>query len=328
MTEKVDMDKQTDSKEPGKWEKELIEKLASASLNEQRRARRWGILFKFLTFAYLITLLVLWMPDKFPDAGLTPGTKHTAVVEVKGVIADDMEASADNIITSLRKAFEDSNTKGVILRINSPGGSAVQSRYVYDEIRRLREKYSEIPLYAVVTDLCASGGYYMAVAADRIYVDKASIVGSIGVLMNSFGFVEAMEKVGVERRLITAGAHKGIMDPFSPVDAFDEEHVEKMLARIHQQFIDAVKEGRGDRLKENEDIFSGLFWTGEESIELGLADELGSSSYVAREVIEAEEIVDFTSKEDFMERFAKRIGAGAAANLSSFWGVNGNLQLR
>jgi protease-4 len=323
------MDKQNESGEPGRWEKELIQKLASGSLNEQRRARRWGILFKFLTFAYLIALLVIWMPDKFLDTSLTPGSKHTAVVEVKGVIADDMEASADNIITSLRKAFEDSNTKGVILRVNSPGGSAVQSRYVYDEIRRLREKYPDIPLYAVVTDLCASGGYYMAVAADKIYVDKASIVGSIGVLMNSFGFVEAMEKVGVERRLITAGVHKGIMDPFSPVDSFDQDHVEKMLARIHQQFIEAVREGRGDRLKEeDEEIFSGLFWTGEESIELGLADELGSSSYVAREVIEAEEIVDFTSKEDFMERFAKRIGAGAAASLSSFWGVNGNLQLR
>jgi len=328
MTEKDDMEKQTDDREPGKWEKDLIQKLASASLNEQRRARRWGIFFKFLTFAYLVTLLVIWMPSTFLDTGLTPGGKHTAVVEVKGVIADDKEASADNIISSLRKAFEDTNTKGVILRVNSPGGSAVQSRYVYDEIRRLREKYPDTPLYAVVTDLCASGGYYMAVAADKIYVDKASIVGSIGVLMNSFGFVDAMEKLGVERRLITAGGHKGIMDPFSPVDSFDEQHVRGMLGRIHQQFIEAVREGRGDRLKENEEIFSGLFWTGEESIELGLADELGSSSYVAREVIEAEEIVDFTSEEDFMERFAKRIGAGAAASLSSFWGMNGNIQLR
>ena len=322
------MEKQTDDREPGKWEKDLIQKLASASLNEQRRARRWGIFFKFLTFAYLVTLLVIWIPNTILDTGLTPGGKHTAVVEVKGVIADDEEASADNIISSLRKAFEDTNTKGVILRVNSPGGSAVQSRYVYDEIRRLREKYPDTPLYAVVTDLCASGGYYMAVAADKIYVDKASIVGSIGVLMNSFGFVEAMKKVGVERRLITAGAHKGIMDPFSPLDSFDEQHVREMLGQIHQQFIDAVKEGRGDRLKEDERIFSGLFWTGEESIKLGLADELGSSSYVAREVIEAEEIVDFTSEEDLMERFAKRIGAGAASSLSSFWGTNGNVQLR
>jgi len=322
------MEKQTDDREPGKWEKDLIQKLASASLNEQRRARRWGIFFKFLTFAYLVTLLVLWMPNTFLDTGLTPGGKHTAVVEVKGVIADDQEASADNIISSLRKAFEDTDTKGVILRVNSPGGSAVQSRYVYDEIRRLREKYPDTPLYAVVTDLCASGGYYMAAAADRIYVDKASIVGSIGVLMNSFGFVDAMEKLGVERRLITAGAHKGIMDPFSPVDSFDEQHVREMLGQIHQQFIEAVREGRGDRLKEDERIFSGLFWTGEQSIELGLADELGSSSYVAREVIEAEEIVDFTSEEDLMERFAKRIGAGAAASLSTFWGVDGSIQLR
>ncbi|MCP3867508.1 MAG: S49 family peptidase [Gammaproteobacteria bacterium] len=328
MNEKDELEKETDNREPGKWERELVRKLAFSSLNEQRRARRWGIFFKFLTFSYLLALLVIWMPDVFPDASLTPSSEHTAVVELKGVISAETDASADNVISSLRNAFEDSNTKGVILRINSPGGSPVQSGYINDEIGRLREKYPDIPFYAVVTDICASGGYYIAVAADKIYVDKASIVGSIGVLMNGFGFVEGMEKLGVERRLLTSGAHKGIMDPFSPVDKFDQAHMQALLSRIHQQFIDAVKEGRGERLKQDDQIFSGLFWTGEESIKLGLADELGSSSYVAREVIGAEEIVEFSTKKDLLERFAKRVGAGVAASLSTMWGIQGGYQFR
>jgi len=247
---------------------------------------------------------------------------------LKGIIADDAEASADNIIGSLREAFEDEKTKGVILRINSPGGSPVQAGYVNDEITRLREKYPDTPLYAVVTDICASGGYYIAAAADKIYVDKASIVGSIGVLMNGFGYVEGMEKLGIERRLMTAGEHKGIMDPFSPLKDYDQQYIAGMLNKIHQQFIDTVKQGRGDRLKDDEEIFSGLFWTGEESIELGLADELGSSSYVAREVIGAEDIVDYTTTEDLIERFAKRVGAGAASTLARIWGVGQGPELR
>ncbi|MEJ1364033.1 MAG: signal peptide peptidase SppA [Candidatus Sedimenticola sp. (ex Thyasira tokunagai)] len=303
------------------WERELLEKLASSSITEQQRARRWGIFFKLLTFAYLATLLLLWMPDKLPETSLAGDEGHTALVEIKGVIADDSEASADNIISGLRSAFEDEETKGVVLRINSPGGSAVQSGYINDEIRRLKEKYEDIPVYAVVTDMCASGGYYVAAAADKIYVDKASIVGSIGVLMGTFGFEKGMEKLGVERRLITAGEHKAILDPFSPLKDEERLHVEGMLDQVHQQFIAAVKEGRGDRLKVDDKIFSGLFWSGEESIKLGLADELGSSSYVAREVIKAETIVDFTPAEDLVERFAKRIGAGAASFLTNLSGI-------
>jgi len=303
------------------WERDLLKELATASLKEQRRARRWGIFFKLLGFAYLTVLLVLWLPDKLPDTGLKPGGKHTAVVEVKGVIASDSEASADKVIGSLRNAFEDPKTKGVILRINSPGGSPVQSGYINDEIIRLKKKYPDTPVYAVVTDLCASGGYYIAVAADKIYVDKASVVGSIGVLMNGFGFVGSMDKLGVDRRLVTAGENKAIFDPFSPLKPTDVAHMQKMLERIHQQFIDTVKAGRGERLKESKEIFSGLFWTGEESIELGLADALGSSSYVAREVIGAEELVDFTEKEDMLERFAKRLGAGATASLTQILGA-------
>ncbi|MES9905517.1 MAG: signal peptide peptidase SppA [Sedimenticola sp.] len=302
------------------WERELLEKLASSSISEQRRARRWGIFFKLLTFAYLITLLLLWMPDKLPETSLGDDKGHTALVEIKGVIADDSEAGADNVISGLRSAFEDEETKGIILRINSPGGSAVQSGYIYDEIGRLKEKYEDIPVYAVVTDMCASGGYYVAVAADKIYVDKASIVGSIGVLMGGFGFEKGMEKLGIERRLLTAGEHKAILDPFSPLKEDERLHIEGLLDQVHQQFIAAVKEGRGDRLKVNEKIFSGLFWSGEESIKLGLADELGSSSYVAREVIKAETIVDFTPAEDLVERFAKRIGAGAASFLTNLSG--------
>lgn len=303
------------------WEQGLVTALASESIKEQRRSRRWGVFFKLLTFAYLITLLVLWMPDELPDTGLSGDDGHTALVEVKGVISDDSEASADNIITGLREAFEDKDTKGVILRINSPGGSAVQSGYINDEIRRLKKEHADIPVYAVVTDMCASGGYYIAVAADQIYVDKASIVGSIGVLMSTFGFEKGMEKLGVERRLLTAGEHKGILDPFSPLKESERQHIQVMLDSIHQQFISVVKEGRGDRLKQDEKIFSGLFWSGEKSIELGLADGLGSSSYVARELIKAEEIVDFTPADDLVERFAKRIGAGAAAFISNVSGL-------
>lgn len=310
------------------WEREVLKELATASLKEQRKTRRWGIFFKLFAFAYLTILLVLWLPDKLPDTSLKPGSKHTAVIAIKGVIASDGEASADNIISSLRKAFKDNGTKGVILRINSPGGSPVQSGYINDEINRLKRKHPDIPVYAVVTDLCASGGYYIAVAADKIYVDKASIVGSIGVLMNGFGFVGSMEKLGVERRLLTAGENKAVFDPFSPLKPGDVAHMKAMLDRIHVQFIDAVKAGRGERLKESDELFSGLFWTGEESIKLGLADDLGSSSYVAREVIGAEDIVDFTASEDLLERFAKRLGAGAASSLAWIMGLEAGPSLR
>jgi len=327
-TDKQGDQEQARAGDSGRWEQKLVQKLAFSALNEQRRTRRWGIFFKFLMFAYLLTLLVLWFPDPLGQSGLKSASEHTAVIDIKGVIADDAEASADNVINGLRDAFDDPGTKGVILRINSPGGSPVQAGYINDEIRRLRKKYPKIPLHAVVTDMCASGGYYIAAAADKIYVDKASIVGSIGVLMNGFGFADAMAKLGIERRLMTAGEHKGIMDPFSPVSEFDKSHIDKLLKTIHQQFIDTVKQGRGDRLKQDDLIFSGLFWTGEESIELGLADALGGSSYVAREVIKAEELVDFTYEEDIFERLAKRIGAGAASSMAAILGIDNGQRIR
>ncbi len=309
------------------WEKEVIEEIALSSIKEKRRARRWGIFFKLLYFIVLLAFLGVLMPDGLQEARLADG-KHTAVVDINGVIADDAKASADNVINGLRNAFKNKNTKGVILRINSPGGSPVQAGYINDEIVRLKEKYPSIKVYAVVTDICASGGYYIAVAADQIYVDKASIVGSIGVVMNGFGYVDTLGKLGVERRLLTAGDHKALMDPFSPQKEFDRAHLQKMLDRIHLQFIDTVKKGRGKRLKQDDQIFSGLFWTGEESITLGLADALGSSSYVAREIIGAENMVDFTKSEDVFELFAKRMGAGAATAISGVLGLGKGMDLR
>jgi len=311
---------------PG-WERRLVEELAREALREQRKARRWGVFFKLFTAAYLVVLLALWSVDGLHDAKL-PADKYTAVVKLEGLIADDKKANADNLISGLRDAFEDDKAKGVILRINSPGGSPVQAGMINDEIRRLRKKYPEKPIYAVVTDLCASGGYYVAVAADKIYVDKGSIVGSIGVLMNGFGFQEAMEDLGVERRLLTSGEHKGLFDPFSPLKEFDRNHLQGMLDNLHKQFINSVREGRGDRLKENDQIFSGLFWSGEQSIELGLADGLGSAGYVAREVIGAEEMKDFTHSEDLLDRIAQKVGAGASTALAEMAGFGVGPQVR
>jgi len=320
------LEKEAGSK--GDWHRELVEKLASDALIERRRARRWGIFFKFLTFAYLVTLLVALLPDSWSENAM--GTKdHTALVEIEGVIAGDKKASADNVVTGLRDAFEDKHTKAVILRINSPGGSPVQSSDIYNEILRLREKYPDIPLYAVVSDVCASGGYYVASAADKIYVNESSVIGSIGVLMNGFGFVDAMQELGVERRLMTAGEHKGILDPFSPLTEFDKEHAAKLLSGLHETFIEAVKAGRGDRLKgDDARLFSGLFWSGKEGIELGLADALGSAGYVAREVVGVEELVDFTAKDDPFERLAKRFGAAAGEALAKISGFDWGIQLR
>jgi protease-4 len=289
------------------WERSVIEKLAQSALDEQRKARRWGIFFKSLTFVYLFILLFAafgWLQGREPLPG-----DHTALVDLDGVISADSQANADNINQGLQDAFENKGTRGVILRINSPGGSPVQAGTINTEIRRLRDKFPEVPLYVVVEDICASGGYYVAVAADRIYVDKASIIGSIGVLMDGFGFTGTMDKLGVERRLLTAGENNGFLDPFSPVDPAQREYAKKMLGEIHQQFVDVVRKGRGKRLKEAPDTFSGLVWTGQKSIDLGLADALGSVDYVAREVIKAENIVDFTPRENIAERFAKRFGA-------------------
>jgi len=301
------------------WQQDLINRLALASLKEQRTARRWSIFFKLLMFVYLAVLLYLYSPSLELEPGAE--SKHTAMVELKGVIAADKEASADNIVEGLRNAFEAKNSAGVILRINSPGGSPVQSGYINDEIKRLRKKYPDKHLYAVVSDICASGAYYVASAADEIYADKASIVGSIGVRMDSFGFVDAMNKLGVERRLITAGEHKGFLDPFEPVKQKDMEQVQGMLDDIHQQFIDVVKTGRGERLKsDTPDLFSGYVWTGEQSVDIGLVDKLGSADYVAREVIGAETIVDYTPEEDWYERVSKKLGASIGEGIGQVLG--------
>jgi protease-4 len=320
------MESSDNNQNPEQWEKKFLQELAMSSLIEKRRARRWSIFFKTITviylFLFLMMLVGLLAPDEFQDAGLKKQAPHTALVNVNGMIMDEAEASADNVITGLRNAFKNKHAKGVIIRINSPGGTPVQAGYINDEILRLKEKHPDIPVYAVVRDVAASGGYYVAVAADEIYVDKASIVGSIGVLMNGFGFVDGMEKLGVERRLLTAGERKGINDPFSPMKEVDREHVQVLLDKMHQQFIDAVKKGRGDRLKPDDKIFSGLYWTGEESVELGLADGLGSASYVARELIKEEEIVDYSIAEDLLERFARKMGASAGNTLARIWGFS------
>ncbi|MEN8178934.1 MAG: signal peptide peptidase SppA [Pseudomonadota bacterium] len=321
---------QSSNSGPRKWERELLDKMVMASVVENRRSRRWGIFFKFLTFAYLFLLLAMLIWSDEWDVTQATLKEHTALVEVDGIIAPDSKASADKIVTGLRDAFKDKKTKAVILRLNTPGGSPVQSRYINEEITRLKKKHPKIPVYAVVVDMCASGGYYIAAAADKIYADQGSIVGSIGVLMNGFGFVEGMQNLGVERRLMTAGENKGIMDPFSPISEDDRAHLQSMLDQLHAQFIAKVKEGRGERLKVNEypEVFSGLFWSGEEAKEIGLIDAFGSSSYVAREVVGVEDIVDFTPEEDVWERFAERVGAGAAQAMARISGFGDSFQLR
>jgi protease-4 len=301
------------------WERSVLEKVALAAIQEQRRARQWGLLVKLLWLAlfFLIVAGALgWIGrgsggDKDANASSVGIGKHTAVVDVEGVIAPEGKASAERIIKGLNRAFKDSNTQGVIVRINSPGGSPVQAGYVNDEMRRLRAKYPNIPLYVVVQDLCASGGYYIAVGADKIFVDKASLVGSIGVIINGFGFTGTMEKLGVERRAYTSGENKDFLDPFAPENPAHKAYAQAMIGEIHQQFIATVKKGRGNRLKETPDMFSGLVWTGEKSVELGLADGLGSAETVARDVVKAEKLVNFTPEENVFERFSKTFGASA-----------------
>ncbi|TDJ16607.1 MAG: S49 family peptidase [Gammaproteobacteria bacterium] len=302
------MSEQQSSHHQAEFERALVNKIASEAITEQRRARRWSVFFKLFMVGYISIFTIYYLVGGIDGPSLG-GEKHTALIDISGIISADSEASADYIVSGLRAAFEDKNTAGIILRINSPGGSPVQAGYVNDEIYRLRDEYPDIPIYSVITDVCASGGYYIAAAADKIYADKASVVGSIGVIMSGFGFVDSIEKLGIERRLLHAGKNKGFLDPFSPLKAEDVEHVETLLTDIHQQFVDAVMKGRGDRLANDEKIFSGLIWTGEQSIALGLVDALGSAGYVAREVIGVEEIVDFTKRESFLDRFANEIGA-------------------
>jgi protease-4 len=319
------------------WERDLLNRLAFATLNEQRRARRWRIFFVFLFFIYLFLIYFTFQEANFDwleqtTEGVITGEKHTALIEINGVIDAEAEANADRIIAGLRRAFDDKDTAGVIIRINSPGGSPVQAGYINDEIKRLRAKHENIPVYAVATDLCASGGYYIAVAADEIYADKATVIGSIGVLMSSFGFVEAMNKMGIERRLLTAGENKGFLDPFSPQKQADMDHINQILKVIHEQFIQQVKQGREKSLTakgkltllDNPKLFSGLVWSGEQAVELGLVDALGSSSYVAREVIKAERIKNFTPKANYLDRFAERLGATIANTIAQQVKFNGS----
>ena len=306
----------SDSNNDVNWERKVLEKLALEALAEQRRGRRWGIFFKLLGFGYLALVLVLAL-DLGSGDKVAEGEKFTALVNLNGVIKAKGDSNAEDVISSLQAAFEDKHTAGVILRINSPGGSPVQSGIINDEMRRLRAKHPDIPLHVVVEDVCASGGYYVAVAADKIFVDKASIVGSIGVLMDGFGFTGTMDKLGVERRLLTAGVSKGFLDPFSPENENDKAHARQMLGEIHQQFIDVVRNGRGKRLKETPEMFSGLMWSGARSIELGLVDGYGTVDSVARDVIKASEVRDFSIKQNFAEKFAKQFGAQMGESLSA-----------
>jgi protease-4 len=307
------MDNPQSSNTDPSWERKTLEKLAFSALNEQRTGRRWGIFFKFLGFAYLTTVLVAvvdWGAEKEHQE------RHTALVNLNGVIQSKGEANGENVIAALNSAFDEKNAVGIILRINSPGGSPVQSGIINDEIRRLRGKFPDKPLYVVVEDMCASGGYYVAAAADKIFVNKASILGSIGVLMDGYGFTGTMDKLGVERRLLTAGENKGFLDPFAPQVPEQKAHAQLLLNDIHQQFIDVVKAGRGKRLQESPEMFSGLMWTGAQSIKLGLADDFGSVDSVARDVIKADKVLDYSVKDNIAERFAKRLGAGA---VNGFW---------
>ncbi|BBN53744.1 peptidase [Pseudomonas chlororaphis subsp. aurantiaca] len=303
----------------------LLEKTLLAGVQEQRRSRRWGIFFKLLTFVYLLVALALFTPLMDMEKTATRGAGYTALIEVTGMIADKESASADNIVTGLRAAFEDTKVKGIVLRINSPGGSPVQSGYVYDEIRRLRGLHPDIKVYAVISDLGASGAYYIASAADQIYADKASLVGSIGVTAAGYGFVGTMEKLGVERRTYTSGEHKSFLDPFQPQKPEETQFWQGVLDTTHRQFIASVKQGRGERLKDKEhpELFSGLVWSGEQALLLGLIDGLGNASSVARDVIGEKELVDFTVQESPFDRFSRKLGASVAEHLAMWMGFQG-----
>ena len=292
------------------WERATIEKLVLANMKEQRATRRWKVFFRLLMFILLAAYLwVIYLGIQGKGLGSSDEVSgpHTAVVDIKGAIAADKDANADSINQAMRRALKNTDVKALVLRIDSPGGSPVQAGMVYDEIRRLRAEHKK-PIYAVIQDTGASAAYYIASAADNIYADKASIVGSIGVLMNGFGFTGLMDKVGVERRLITAGDNKGFLDPFSPQTPEDQAKAKLMLAQIHQQFIRVVRQGRGDRLKETPETFSGLFWTGEQAKTMGLVDDLKDARAVARDVIKAEKLVDYSNQDGTIDRLAKRFG--------------------
>lgn len=302
-----DLDKTpTDSQN---WERETLQKLVLATVREQRASRRWGIFFRLMTLAMVFFVVWAYFDFDFPSIAEEKLGPHTALIEIDGDIDVEGTGAADNVIPSLNKAFADEGSAAIVLRINSPGGSPVQAGIIVDEIKRLRAEYPEKPLYVVVDEICASGGYYIAAAADRIYVNKASIVGSVGVLMDGFGFTGLMDKLGIERRLQTAGGNKGFMDPFSPQSELHKQYAQQMLNEIHQQFIAVVREGRGKRLKETPEMFSGLFWTGARAVQMGLADGFGTVDTVARDIVKAEDVVDYTQEEGLPERVLKQFGA-------------------
>ena len=301
-----------DDGQPTAWERGVLERLLRDTLIEQRRARRWRMFSRLLTVFLVLAVIGLLRTDvSVPQVT----GRHTALVQLNGIIAPGTDAEADLVIESLRAAYDNAQVAGVVLRIDSPGGSPVQAGRINDEIRRLRKLHPNVPLYAVINDICASGGYYVAVAAERIYADKASVVGSIGVLMNGFGFVEALDKLGIERRLLTAGAHKGFLDPFSPQHPEDVAHARELLASIHGQFIDVVKQGRGDRLKDDPRLFSGLVWTGAQGIDMGLVDALGDADSVARNVFKADKLVDYTARPAYFEKLIRSASGEAASAL-------------
>ena len=299
------------------WERQALERIASAGLIEQRRSRRWGIFFKTLGFLYFSLFLIGLLAIDVDEYGASSKQPHSAMVRLDGIIADGESASAGQINQALADAFANEFAKEVIIKINSPGGSPVQSAQINKEIRRLKTLHPEKKVYAVVDDICASGGLYVAVAADQIYANESSIVGSIGVRMDGFGFVDTLDKLGIERRLLTAGEHKALLDPFTAIDPFEKNHLQNLLDSIHQEFIAVVKAGRGDRLVADADLFSGLFWSGRRALELGLIDGLASADEVARDIIKTEDIVDYSIKPSVLDQFASRIGSTLAASLSA-----------
>ncbi|RLA06910.1 MAG: signal peptide peptidase SppA [Gammaproteobacteria bacterium] len=291
------------------WYKKTVDRLVFASLDEQKKQRKWKIVFKFLFLFYFIVSTVIFIVVFFDKFAVDLGD-HTAIVDVKGIIVDGEPASADNINLALTTAFEDKNTKAVILDINSPGGSPVQSALIYQHIKKLRKKYPKIPIYAVASDVCASGSYYIAAATDKIFANESSIIGSIGVRMDGFGAVNAINKLGITRRLMTAGKNKSMLDPFLPIDQHKKQHMQQVLNQIHQQFIKDVKKGRGKKLTTNSRIFSGLYWTGNEALKLGLIDKLADKNYVLSQIIKEENTVNFTLKEDLLSRLGQRVMIG------------------
>jgi len=313
MTSNTPQDNDISNKEH--WEREVVSRLAFAGLEEQRKTRRWNLFFKLFFVGYLVLLLILANFSSSSDA--RPSGKFTAIIDLNGVIAQGKSASADNLIASLREAF-DSKAVAIIIRANSPGGATVQSAYVRDEIVRLRKLHEEKKVYAVVSDLCASGCYYIISAADRIYANPSSLIGSIGVIVDAgFGFTDAMKKVGVERRVFTAGEHKAMLDPFMPLNQADRAHMDKMLRTVHEEFISVVKEGRGKALKPTEEMFSGRIWEGKAALKMGLIDDYGSASHVAREIVKAEKLVDFTRREHWLDRITGSIGSAIGETIST-----------